>query len=85
MMASAISEVRGLGLFVRPSADVTAETLRTLIAIHRNLPTDRVEGSPEGDQPSYELIFVRARTDSEDSPGAKILADAFATSDRASG
>jgi hypothetical protein len=77
MMEESIKDVRGLGLFVKPDTAPTAETLRTLVVLHRN----RIPASdPRGPADQYEFLFVRAQADDASAAGA-IRLHAFATSE----
>jgi hypothetical protein len=74
IVRNSVREIRSIGLYVKPGIDVTAETLRTLVLVNRNLVADAGTGTV---LPNYEMFFVRARPD-PDKPG-DLLLHAFVT------
>ena len=66
LMEDSVRDLRGIGLYVKDGEKVTAERLRTFVAVNKNtmaLPNERT-GRIEI-KPHYELMFVRARIDGE--------------------
>ncbi len=64
LMESSVQDVRGIGLWVPPGSKLGAESLRTMVAINRDVYlTTPAAGEPAVARPHYELMFVRARFD----------------------
>lgn len=77
LMEDSVRDFRGLGLFVKDGTSVTAENLRTFVAVSKN--TMALVNSQNGRveiKPHYELLFVRARVE-----GDQIELHAFGTAE----
>ncbi|HEX4129546.1 MAG TPA: hypothetical protein VHZ24_05845 [Pirellulales bacterium] len=62
LVRNSISEFRSLGLFLKPDEQPTAEALRTLVLVNKNvLVTSKPGVDPPQTRPAYEYMFVRAR------------------------
>jgi hypothetical protein len=75
LMEDSVRDLRGVGLFVKNGAPVTAESLRTFVAVNKNIMA--LKNSANGRvelKPHYELLFVRARI-----AGDQIALHAFGT------
>lgn len=67
LMEDSVRDLRGLGLFVPKGTPVTAEALRTFVAINKTTicdPENRDAPQPKT-MPHYELLLVRAVVDGE--------------------
>ena len=64
LMEDSVRDMRGIGLFVPKGTPISAETLRTFVAINKNVVEVKDEESGQMVlKPHYELLFVRARVD----------------------
>lgn len=63
MLLEAVNEVRSLGMFVKQGETLSAENLRTLVAVYRYVPKQSkpADAPPGPPRPLYELLFLRAR------------------------
>ncbi|MBL9124997.1 MAG: hypothetical protein JNG90_15275, partial [Planctomycetaceae bacterium] len=67
LMEASVRDVRGLGLFIKPGEKVSAETLRTFVAVNKTIIVEEgQEDAPNPPtKPHYELQLVRARIDGD--------------------
>jgi len=64
LMEDSVRDIRGIGLFVEPGTPISAESLRTLVAINKNLVESKDADTGQSVlQSHYELLIVRARVD----------------------
>jgi hypothetical protein len=64
LMEDSVRDLRSLGLFVKAGTPITAESLRTFVAVNRDVMTRQGEAGEER-LPHFELAFVRARFDGD--------------------
>jgi len=64
LMEDSVRELRSLGLFVKQGTPISAESLRTFVAVNKDVMT-RQGTTGEERVPHYELAFVRARFDGD--------------------
>lgn len=78
LMEDSVRDFRGIGLFVKQGTPITAEALRTFVAINKTLIADVKD--PDAPQPNivvnYEFTFARAYVD-----GDKVSLHTFATNE----
>ncbi len=78
LMEDSVRDLRGIGLYVPPGTPISAEQLRTFVAVNKTTitdPNDRDAPQPKI-QPHYELLFVRGVFD-----GEKVTLHTFCTSE----
>jgi hypothetical protein len=77
LMEDSVRDFRSLGLYVKAGTKISADALRTFVAINKS---ELAEGKKEDGSPllkdHYELLFVRARVD-----GDKVTLHTFTTND----
>jgi hypothetical protein len=87
MMRECVSQVRGLGLYLKPGQTAKAENLRTLVASHRSLADDARQAELEakgisGREQHFELLCVRARVGGQSTERQVTLHTFVTTEDR---
>jgi hypothetical protein len=82
LMQSSVRDLRGVGLFVKPTVPVTAEALRTLVVINKSVLAIEEPGrSAPRLKDCYELMLVRLRVEQSTDGEERLALHVFATTD----